>query len=109
MTGMVNGQHVDGGQRLEARVVGHVQGVGFRWFVNRVAARLGLVGWVANESDGSVRVVAQGGEQELGQLVGALREGPAGSRVERVELSERLPPDRSLTRFQIRAGSHRGD
>ena len=44
------------GQRLVANVRGSVQGVGFRWFVQREAARLGLDGWVANRSDGSVEV-----------------------------------------------------
>ena len=47
------------GQRLVAIVRGQVQGVGYRWFVQREAARLGLQGWVANQLDGSVEVVAE--------------------------------------------------
>ena len=74
--------------RLVAVVRGYVQGVGFRWFVQREAARLGLEGWVANQADGSVEVVAEGPEDVLGQLVLVLWEGPAGSSVER----RRRPP-----------------
>ena len=47
-------------ERLHAVVRGTVQGVGFRWFVQRVAARMELQGWVANRSDRSVEVVAEG-------------------------------------------------
>ena len=53
-------------QRLVATVRGMVQGVGFRWFVQREAARLGLDGWVANQVDGSVEVVAEGPDAALG-------------------------------------------
>ena len=42
--------------RLEATVIGRVQGVGYRYFVRTEAGRLGVTGWVANASDGSVRL-----------------------------------------------------
>jgi len=48
---------------VEARrflVRGRVQGVGFRWFVEREAHILGIAGWVRNNHDGSVEVLAQG-------------------------------------------------
>lgn len=95
-------------QRLEARVHGQVQGVGFRWFVRNSASRLGLTGWVANQSDGSVRLVAEGPRPELDQLVRLLREGPPGASVQAVEES-RLPASGSLGRFEIRSGGHAGD
>lgn len=95
-------------ERLEAVVRGQVQGVGFRWFVTRQAARLGLTGWVANRPDGSVEVVAEGPAAALDGLQGALAEGPAGARVERVETS-RGAARGDLERFQVRSGSHPGD
>jgi len=49
-------------------VVGRVQGVGFRWFVLDAALGLDLAGWVANEADGSVRVVAEGRRADLEAL-----------------------------------------
>jgi acylphosphatase len=72
-------------ERLHAVVRGDVQGVGFRYFVQRTAGRLGLRGWVRNNDDGTVEVVAEGGRPELDQLQRALEEGPRMARVDRVE------------------------
>src|SRR3989304_6288562 len=57
---------------LGARVRGLVQGVGFRWFVVREAARLGLLGWVANGPDGAVSVVVDGPPEALDVFAAAL-------------------------------------
>lgn len=67
------------------RVVGRVQGVGFRYWTLRTAERLGLSGSVRNLPDGSVEVQAAGTEESLGRLARALVEGPPASRVERVD------------------------
>lgn len=73
-------------KRLNATVTGLVQGVGFRYFVVRVARDLGLVGTVANMSDGGVAVVAEGPEESLRILAESLREGPSASVVKDVSL-----------------------
>lgn len=70
--------------RVDARVTGRVQGVGFRYFTTQQARRLGVDGWVRNESDGAVRVVAEGPRDVLEQFLDRLREGPAGARVKNV-------------------------
>ena len=94
--------------RLVAVVRGQVQGVGYRWFVEREAAALGLDGWVANQPDGSVEVVAEGAGELLDRLVLALWEGPASAGVRAVEV--RLEPARgNIVGFAIRSGAHRGD
>jgi acylphosphatase len=72
--------------RLEATVAGLVQGVYFRQFTRQEANRLKLVGWVANQPDGTVRVVAEGEEAILRLLVDSLHRGPSAARVERVEI-----------------------
>jgi acylphosphatase len=95
-------------QRLDASVHGRVQGVGFRMFVGDVAARLGLGGWVANESDGSVRCVVEGPLPALLELRAALEAGPRGARVDRVTEAWG-PATGSHDGFRIRSGSHRGD
>ncbi len=69
-------------------VRGRVQGVGFRWFVEREAHILGIAGWVRNNSDGSVEVLAQGTRNQLSGLRSHLREGPRAARVDAVEESE---------------------
>jgi len=76
---------------LEAKrfiVRGRVQGVGFRWFVEREAHMLGVAGWVRNNHDGSVEVLAQGSRDQLAGLHSRLREGPRAARVDEVEVSE---------------------
>jgi acylphosphatase len=67
---------------------GMVQGVGFRYFVLRHAARLGLSGWTRNLPEGSVEVVASGAETALAALEKELETGPSHARVDRVEKSE---------------------
>jgi acylphosphatase len=88
---------------LEARrfvVRGRVQGVGYRWFVEREAHILGIAGWVRNNADGSVEVLAQGTRDQLSGLRSRLREGPRAARVDAVEESEtRLPA--GLSSFRI--------
>ena len=65
-------------------VKGRVQGVGFRWFVQREAAELGLRGWVRNTDAGHVEVVASGKPEVLAELKDSLRKGSRGSRVDAV-------------------------
>jgi acylphosphatase len=68
----------DGGPqhaRLSARVDGHVQGVGFRWWVRARASELGLAGSATNMPDGSVEVIAEGPRSACEQLLALLR-GP---------------------------------
>lgn len=65
-------------------VKGRVQGVGFRWFVQREAAEIGLKGWVRNTDEGHVEIVAAGDSEDLAELKDALRKGSRGSRVDAV-------------------------
>jgi acylphosphatase len=57
-------------------VRGRVQGVGFRWFVEREAHQLAIAGWVRNNADGSVEVLAMGSRDQLQGLRSRLRAGP---------------------------------
>jgi acylphosphatase len=81
-------------------VHGRVQGVGFRWFVEREAHVLGIAGWVRNNSDGAVEVFAQGTTDQLSGLRQRLQQGPRAARVDSVEESE-VPPSRGLNVFRI--------
>jgi acylphosphatase len=65
-------------------VKGRVQGVGFRWFVHREAAEIGLRGWVKNTDEGHVEVVAAGDPADIAELRAALKKGSRGSRVDAV-------------------------
>ena len=94
--------------RVDATVRGRVQGVGYRYFALREAGRLGLDGWVANEADGSVHVVAEGPRGGLERLLAVLEEGPPAGWVDGV--TTRWEPARGIARgFRIESGAHRGD
>ncbi len=72
-------------------VKGRVQGVGFRWYVEREARTLGLSGWVRNRADGSVEVLAAGSNEQLNLLYDKLRQGPRAARVDDVDVEETAP------------------
>jgi acylphosphatase len=105
---VTGGHPAPGHERLDASIRGRVQGVGFRVFALREAMTLGLAGSVANEADGSVRVVAEGSRADLEALLDRLRDGPPAGIVDRV--TERWEPARGLpSGFRIESGAHRGD
>ena len=65
-------------------IQGRVQGVGFRWYVQREAGLRDLRGWVSNTEEGEVEVVAAGAAELLAELRAKLRQGPRGARVDRL-------------------------
>lgn len=65
-------------------VHGHVQGVGYRYFVYKKAGQLNLSGYAKNLYDGTVEVIAQGTSENVFDLFVYLQEGPSRSNVERV-------------------------
>ena len=81
-------------------VRGRVQGVGFRWFVEREAHILKIAGWVRNNLDSTVKVLAQGTREQLAGLHQRLREGPRAARVDEVAVND-ADPIPGLTSFQI--------
>jgi acylphosphatase len=72
-------------KRVEAIVYGYVQGVSFRYYTLREAQRLQLTGWVANQYDGTVKVVAEGPQESLQALARFLLEGSPLARVDHVK------------------------
>ena len=83
-------------------VRGRVQGVGFRWFVEREASLHSLTGWVRNNADGSVEVLASGSHEGLAALQGSLRQGPRAARVDDVD--EQPPGDVAELKAALAAG-----
>jgi acylphosphatase len=81
-------------------VTGRVQGVGFRWYVEREARVLGLSGWVRNRQDGSVEVLAAGTNDQLNNLYDKLKQGPRAARVDDVDVQEAAALDEKGT-FRI--------
>jgi acylphosphatase len=87
------------------QVEGRVQGVGFRWFVHREAAELGLRGWVRNTDAGHVEAVAAGAPELIEELEAALRKGSRGSRVDRVRVHDLLESEADNLREFIIEGA----
>jgi acylphosphatase len=87
-------------QTRRYRVTGRVQGVGFRWYVEREARVLGLSGWVRNRADGTVEVLAAGSNEQLNALYKKLKDGPRAARVDDVEVEEAAPLNDTKT-FRI--------
>ena len=69
-------------------VTGRVQGVGFRWFTQDTARREGVVGWVRNLLDGRVEVLVEGESEAVTRVERAIRSGPRGARVEKVDVDD---------------------
>jgi acylphosphatase len=84
-------------------ISGRVQGVGFRYFAERMAHQLGIRGFVKNLSSGSVEVYAIGDASSLEEFKRHLAEGPRGARVAAVEESEDTVSAK-YSRFRIEDG-----
>lgn len=77
--------------RAHLRIYGRVQGVGFRWSMQREARKLGVSGWVRNLPDGSVEAVIEGERERVEALIGWAHQGPPFARVTRVEIKWENP------------------
>ena len=72
-------------KRLKIIIAGQVQAVGFRYFVERMAEKLGLTGYVKNRDDNKVEVLVEGEEDKLKRLLALCQKGPVLSKVEEVK------------------------
>ena len=88
--------------RHHLRISGRVQGVGFRYSMQKEAARLGLTGWVRNRRDGSVEALVQGHEEAVAALTEWARRGPAGAHVDDLRATA-VDADEALAGFEQRA------
>ena len=78
-------------ERRHIFIYGFVQGVGFRFAVERAANARGVSGWVRNRPDGAVEAVFEGEREDVEALVAFCRQGPRGADIERVEVEAELP------------------
>jgi acylphosphatase len=92
------------GIRLARRyhVSGRVQGVGYRYFAQRVAIELGVHGWARNLEDGRVEVLALGTAGQLENFEGELRVGPLRAEVRHVRVEEAAVEGLRAGGFHIR-------
>jgi acylphosphatase len=81
-------------------VSGRVQGVGFRYLLEREAVAAGLAGWVRNTTDGTVEAVIEGPPSAVDDVLAWIRHGPRGAVVASVDVSDVAP--QGLAGFAIR-------
>ena len=79
-------------------ISGRVQGVGYRYYMQRKARELGIAGWVRNRSDGTVEVVAEGTREAVGELIAWCRDGPPHAHVSGLEIIDEAPIGESAFR-----------
>ena len=72
--------------RVTLKIYGDVQGVFFRRSAKLEADRLDIVGWIRNDKDGSVEVMAQGEKDKVDQFIKWCKKGPPFSKVKKVEV-----------------------
>ena len=90
---------------LQARkyfISGQVQGVGYRYFAQRVARELGVRGWARNLDDGRVEILGVGTIRQLEGFEGELRVGPPAAEVRGLVMEPEAPPSPRFTGFLIR-------
>ena len=73
-------------KRVHVLVHGRVQGVGFRYFAQRVAMNLGVAGQVRNMGDGRVEIIAEAGEETLQLFLKRIEDGPSFGHVSSVDV-----------------------
>ena len=83
---------------VRLRISGSVQGVGYRYWLEHEATRLGLTGTVRNRVDGTVEAICVGTPDELAALRDACRRGPPGAHVDSVA-SQALDADETAAAF----------
>ncbi len=66
---------------IKIEVFGRVQMVGFRWFTRRIAKQLNIKGNVKNTVKGSVKIIAEGEDEQLNLFIGQIVKGPPSSNV----------------------------
>lgn len=89
-------------KQFHATLSGRVQGVGFRFFTRREAARLGIKGWVRNLGNGDVEVTAQGKSADLNEFLGKLKDGPRRAHVDDISLEWQSPEEHDFDGFEVR-------
>lgn len=88
-------------KRVYLKIFGQVQGVSYRYYTQKKAARLGLKGWVKNEPDGTVTIQAEGTKKDIEKLIQWSYQGPSFAQVEKVDLQWE-DYQGNLSEFEIR-------
>ncbi|MEI8046001.1 MAG: acylphosphatase [Bacteroidota bacterium] len=87
-------------QSVILTIQGHVQGVGFRYFVKQKADELGIHGFVKNQLNGAVYIEAEGEAESLQMFIHVCQQGPSHAWVEKTDIQ--YCPFQNFSRFEKR-------
>lgn len=73
---------------VHVRIAGRVQGVGYRYWTERVAGEIGLNGWVRNRRNGTVEALFSGAPDAVAHMIERCRDGPPSARVTSIDLAD---------------------
>ncbi|WP_100398913.1 acylphosphatase [Bacillus sp. FJAT-44742] len=83
-------------KKCRVLVYGIVQGVGFRRYTRKNAVKYRIKGWVRNNTNGTVEIIAQGTPSRMGLFIGTILNGPKRAKVDSIQVS----PLTELTKFR---------
>ncbi|HUT85673.1 MAG TPA: acylphosphatase [Elusimicrobiales bacterium] len=86
--------------RVHSKIIGRVQGIGYRWFVIDMAKEFNITGWVKNHPDGSVELEAQGDKEDLKKFEQVLKTEHSMASVTEIK-SNPLPSEKNEKDFNI--------
>ena len=86
---------------IKIKITGSVQGVGYRNFIKKVADRFEVKGYVKNEADGSVVIIASGEEKIINKIIDFCNNGPRFARIDDIEIND-IVLDEEFNNFEIR-------
>jgi acylphosphatase len=90
-------------KRVRVIVNGRVQGVGFRAYVQAMAAKIGVSGWVRNVGDHQVEAVAEGTSDQIDRFIAIMQTGPRAARVDECNVEQEIAAG-ELKSFNVRYG-----
>lgn len=73
-------------EQIQLKIYGYVQNVFYRVEARDKARALGLTGFVRNEPDGAVFILAEGSRQNLDKFIQWCHKGPRGAKIEKIDI-----------------------
>ncbi|MFH1368878.1 MAG: acylphosphatase [Elusimicrobiota bacterium] len=91
----------NGKQRVHAVISGEVQGIGFRWFVQKTAADMNIDGWVKNLPNSDVELEAEGNKEALESFLDAVQKKHSWARVDKINIEPLTAYNAKKSDFKI--------
>ncbi len=88
--------------KVNIKLQGKVQGVGFRWFIKHHASKLNILGYVKNKQDSSLEAYFDGPDESINKMLELCKKGPPGALIDKMDISEQNNNE-TFNTFEIRS------